>query len=107
MLSDLFEECMSYIEENIDFAIDFINREIPKVKVKRPQASFLLWLDLRAFDIDHDELHQKLINEGKLLLNSGINYGENAKLFFRMNIACNREMLTDGLNRLKKVVDSL
>lgn len=102
-----FEECISYIEDNIDFAIDFINKEIPKVKVKRPEASFLLWLDFRAFDIDHDELHQKLINEGKLLLNSGITYGENGRLFFRMNIACNRKMLTDGLNRLKKVVDSL
>ena len=102
-----FEECISYIEDNIDFAIDFINKEIAKVKVKRPEASFLLWLDFRAFDIDHDELHQKLINEGKLLLNSGITYGENGRLFFRMNIACNRKMLTDGLNRLKKVVDSL
>ncbi|MBK1468983.1 MalY/PatB family protein [Parvimonas parva] len=102
-----FEECMEYIESNIDFAIDFINREIPKVKVKRPQASFLLWLDLRAFDIEHEQLHQKLINEGKLLLNSGMTYGENGKLFFRMNIACNRDMLTDGLNRLKKVIDSL
>ena len=102
-----FEECISYIEDNIDFAIDFINKEIPKVKVKRPEASFLLWLDFRAFDIDHDELHQKLINEGKLLLNSGITYGENGRLFFRMNVACNRKMLTDGLNRLKKVVDSL
>ena len=102
-----FEECISYIEDNIDFAIDFISKEIPKVKVKRPEASFLLWLDFRAFDIDHDELHQKLINEGKLLLNSGITYGENGRLFFRMNIACNRKMLTDGLNRLKKVVDSL
>ena len=66
-----------------------------------------MWLDLREFDIDHDELHQKLINEGKLLLNSGITYGENGRLFFRMNIACNRKMLTDGLNRLKKVVDNL
>ena len=75
-----FEECISYIEDNIDFAIDFINKEIPKVKVKRPEASFLLWLDFRAFDIDHDELHQKLINEGKLLLNSGITYGENGRL---------------------------
>lgn len=102
-----FEECMEYIESNIDFAIDFIKKELPRVKVKKPQASFLLWLDLRDYNIEHEELHQLLINEGKLLLNSGINYGNNANLFFRMNIACNREMLTDGLNRLKKVLDTL
>ena len=93
-----FEECMSYIEDNIDFAIDFINREIPKVKVKRPQASFLLWLDLRAFDIDHDELHQKLINEGKLLLQKTYNTGEK----LASNISVNKDtisyLIKDSLN---------
>lgn len=100
-----FEECIEYIEENIDFAIDFINREIPKIKVKKPEASFLLWFDCRALDIEHEQLHQMLIDEGKLLLNSGANYGESGNMFFRMNIACNREMLKDGLNRFKKIVD--
>lgn len=100
-----FEECIEYIENNIDFAIDFIKREIPKIKVKKPEASFLIWLDCRELDIEHDELHQLLIDEGKLLLNSGNNYGNMGNLFFRMNIACNREMLEDGLNRLKKIVD--
>lgn len=102
-----FTECMQYIEANIDFAIDFIQKEIPRVKVKRPQASFLLWLDLTSINMDHDDLHQYLINEGKLLLNSGIAYGQTADKFFRMNIACNREMLKDGLDRLKRAVDNL
>ena len=99
-----FEECMSYIESNIDFAINFIRRELPKIKVKRPEASFLLWLDMRELNCEHEFLHQLLIDDGKLLLNSGINYGKSANLFFRMNVACNREMLEDGLNRLKKVI---
>lgn len=102
-----FTECMQYIEANIDFAIDFIQKEIPRVKVKRPQASFLLWLDLTSINMDHDDLHQYLINDGKLLLNSGIAYGQTADKFFRMNIACNREMLKDGLDRLKRAVDNL
>ncbi|MDD7765581.1 MAG: pyridoxal phosphate-dependent aminotransferase [Peptoniphilaceae bacterium] len=102
-----FKECMEYIESNIDFALEFINKELPKVKVKRPEASFLLWLDLRDYGMPHEDLHQYLINEGKLLLNSGITYGENANLFFRMNIACNREMLIDALNRLKTALNKL
>lgn len=102
-----FEQCMKYIESNIDFAIDFIEKEIPKVKVKRPQATFLLWLDLSSIDMEHEQLDQYLINEGKLLLNSGITYGNSADKFFRMNIACNREMLTDALNRLKNAIDKL
>lgn len=102
-----FNECMEYIESNIDFALEFINKELPKVKVKRPEASFLLWLDLRDYGMPHEDLHQYLINEGKLLLNSGITYGENANLFFRMNIACNREMLIDALNRLKIALNKL
>lgn len=102
-----FNECMEYIESNIDFALEFINKELPKVKVKRPEASFLLWLDLRDYGMPHEDLHQYLINEGKLLLNSGITYGENANLFFRMNIACNREMLIDALNRLKTALNKL
>ena len=102
-----FEQCMKYIESNIDFAIDFIEKEIPKVKVKRPQATFLLWLDLSSINMEHEQLDQYLINEGKLLLNSGITYGNSANKFFRMNIACNREMLTDALNRLKNAIDKL
>lgn len=101
------KEVLEYIEANIDFAIDYINENLPEIKITRPEATYLLWLDFRNLNKTPDEINDALIKTGKVYLNDGRPYGLGGEGYFRLNIACTRANLEDGLNRIKKAVDSL
>ena len=101
------KEVMEYIESNIDFAIDYINKNIPEIKVHKPEGTYLLWLDFRSLNKSSDEISEALIKNGKVYLNDGRPYGPGGEGYFRLNIACPRAILEDGLNRIEKAVKSL
>jgi len=94
------EELLEHLKGNIEFAIDYINKNIPKIRVEKPEATYLLWLDLKEFGIGGEKLKEKLVEDGGLALTMGEAFMDEG--FARMNIACPRYMLEDGLERLKK-----
>ncbi len=100
-------EALIYIEANIDFAIKYIQKEIPEIKLAKPEATYLLWLDFRALNKSADEIEDALINTGKIILNDGRPYGVGGEGFFRLNVGCARSILEDGLDRIKRTVEVL
>ncbi len=95
------DSLLLYLEQNVDYAVQFIRNNIPAIKVWRPEATFLLWLDFSATGMTHEQIKHKLINEARVGLNDGTDFGEQGEKFFRMNIAAPRAVITDGLERLK------
>lgn len=94
-------DLLVYLEENVRLVEKFIEDEIPLLKVMRPQSTYLVWIDCRKLGKDEKELKNSLLKEGKLGLEMGSKYGKNGEGFVRMNIACSRETLKEGLKRLK------
>ena len=101
------DQVMEYIESNIDYSIDYINKNIPEIKVYKPEGTFLLWLDFKNTNKTADEVEDALLNVGRVILNDGRPYGTGSDGYFRLNIACPRSILEDGLKRIEKAVDSL
>ena len=102
---DWLEELLIYIEENMDYAIKYIEDNIPEIKIEKPEGMYLMWLDFRELKMDQARLNKILIEEGKILLNDGSTYGYGGNGYFRLNIACPREILKNGLDRIKKSVE--
>jgi len=94
-------ELIPYLEGNVDYAYDFINTEVPSIKLIKPQGSFLLWLDFRETGYSHKEVGERLVNIAKLGLNDGLTFGKDGEGFRRMNIGVPRSVLVEGLYRLK------
>ena len=101
------EQVLEYLEANIDFAVDYINHNIPGVKVDRPEGTYLLWLDCRDLDKTADEIFNAFIKIGKVALNDGRPYGNEGDKFFRLNIGCPRPVLEEGLKRIEKSIRGL
>ena len=105
---DWYQEMMEYIEENIDYVADFINDNLsPKVKVRKPEATFLMWLDCRGLNMEQEELNNFFKTKAKLLLNDGEIFGQEGRGFMRLNIATPRYLLEKAMKQLKKAVDEL
>lgn len=99
-------EMLRYIEGNIDFVIDFCERRLPGIKAWRPQASFLVWLDCRGLNLDHDGLVHLFVEEARLALNDGAMFGKEGEGFMRMNVASPREMIRRALEQLEQALAS-
>lgn len=93
------EQVLTYIEKNIELTLDFLAGHLPEIKVMRPEASYLIWLDCSAYGDDNQALYDKL-REAKVELNAGIKYGAEGHLKMRLNVACPEALLREGLNRI-------
>ena len=98
------EQALAYIEANIDLIISFLEQHLPDIKVMRPEASYLIWLDCSAYGDDDQALYDKL-RAAKVELNSGIKYGNEGHLKMRLNVACPKSLLIEGLNRVHSALN--
>ncbi|MGP5548114.1 MalY/PatB family protein [Psychrobacter alimentarius] len=98
-------QALDYIEANIDLTVRFLEEHLPDIKIMRPEASYLIWLDCSAYAEDDQMLYDTL-RAAKVELNAGIKYGQEGHLKMRINVACPKALLTEGLNRIYQALDS-
>lgn len=94
-------EMISYVEDNIDFVIEYCREHIPQITPIRPEASFLVWLDCRALNLSHEELVDLFVNEAGLALNDGAMFGRQGEGFMRLNVGTTRAVLHRALRQLQ------
>lgn len=105
--SKWLDELISYLEENILYVEECLRNQMPNISVMRPEATYLVWLDARKLNKTDEELIDLLLKKGKVALHPGSKFGENGAGFLRMNIACPKELLIDGMNRFVKALKDL
>ncbi len=101
------EEMMAYVEDNYRFLEQTLALHLPLVKVMKPEATFLVWLDFRDYGRGDRELTGLLVNEAKVALNNGARFGTGGDGFQRINIGCPRSLLKEGLERIIKAFRKL
>ncbi len=99
-------ELRAYIAENRRVTTAFVEKEIPQIHVVGGDATYLLWLCCNRLQTDSATLAAFIRKETGLYLSAGRAYGGDGDAFLRMNIACPRAILEDGLGRLKKGIDA-
>ncbi|KMY55150.1 cystathionine beta-lyase [Bacillus sp. FJAT-27231] len=95
------DEVINYIRGNARLVKEFIDRELPELTAIEPEGSYLVWIDCRKLGLSDEELMKKLLLKGKLALGQGSKYRSGGEGFVRMNVACPRSLVEDGLQRLK------
>ena len=95
-------QMMAYLQENYKLLENFFNTRLPKVKVMKPEATYLIWLDFREYGMKNAELMKFTIENAKVGLNDGGRFGTGGDGWLRINIGCPRIILTEALERLGK-----
>jgi len=103
---DWLRQLMKYLQGNLDYLIDFMNRYIPQIKAIKPGATYMVWLDCRNLGMDKKELRDFMINTAGLGLSDGYLFGTEGEGFQRINIACPRSVLEQALNQLRNALSS-
>lgn len=101
------EALRAYIWDNYVIAREFFRRELPSLTVTPLQATYLMWFNISATGLKSEDLDLMLVQQGKVLLSPGSIYGPGGDDFLRLNLACPRSVLEDGLSRIAGVLKPL
>jgi len=101
------EQLLDYLQSNLDYTIEYFERRIPKIKVIRPQGTYLIWLDCRELGMDAMALRSFMREKARVGFDDGFLFGAAGVGFQRMNIACPRAILKEALMRIEATVNSL
>lgn len=102
--ADWLDQLVEYIDGNMKYVVDYIAKNIPEVKVYKPEGTYLMWLDFSGLNMDEKELSLLIQKEGKIALDDGYWFGETGVGYERMNVACPRYMVEEGLKRIETAV---
>lgn len=109
-----YEECYEwvqqlncYLDDNIEYVITYIETHCPKLKVLKPEATYLVWIDIANLPVNMHVFQESLVNNGHVAIMDGSVYVGNGEHFLRLNVGCSREKLQDGLERLLIAYDEV
>lgn len=89
-----------YLMDNKEYVKNYLKEHIPEIKVVSSHATYLMWLDCSAITDDTRQLCEDIRKQTGLYMSHGKQYGGNGNYFIRLNIACPRKLVEDGMNRL-------
>jgi len=95
-----YRQLMEYLENNRDFLHEFVNNKLPGISMISPEGTFLAWLDCRKANLQPDP-YNFFINQAKVALGDGRNYGVGGNGFVRLNFGCPRPLLINALQQLQ------
>lgn len=98
------DQLLEYLAGNLEFLRNYLKKNIPDLKLMEPDATYLVWLDFKNLHVDSRKFHDVLLKQGKVWLDEGYLFGEVGEGFERINIACPRPVLAEGLNRIKRAL---
>ena len=94
------EELKIYIEGNYNLVANYIEKYLPEVKISKLQATYLLWMDFRAWGMNQNELKNFMSHKAAIGLNDGRTFGKEGTGFMRMNLASPRTVIEEAMNRI-------
>ena len=97
-------ELKAVLEENIDFVVDYFAKEAPRLRVMKPQGTYLVWLDFSDYGLTDDQLFHLLREEAKVVLNRGSDFGQEGKGHARLNTAAPKTMIKEICRRTAEVL---
>lgn len=100
--ADWLTELKEVIETNVDFVVDYLTQHT-KIKVMKPQGTYLVWLDFSAYDLTNEQIQETLVKDAQVLLNDGLAFGKEGKYHARLNTAAPFDIVKTACQRIADV----
>jgi len=105
--ADWLDQLMAYLNANYQFTQEYFEANLAPLRIVRPEALYLIWVDCRELGFSGDELQRLFYSEARVYIEEGSKYGPEGEGFVRLNIACPRTLLEEALNRMHRALRGL
>lgn len=96
------KQALAYISGNVDYLENYVKQYLPKIKVIRPEATYMAWMDFSGLNLSDTALRKFMVEKARLGFNHGPTFGPGGEGFQRINLGCPREIVKEAMERLKK-----
>lgn len=104
--ADWLRQLMTYLEGNLELVSEFLSKNIPQLKLMKPEGTYLLWIDVSALAVPAQKVYQALV-DGGVGLSPGKLFGSGGENYLRLNMGCPRSVLYEALVKMKSAIDGL
>ena len=104
---DWLQELTSYLDQNFEFLEKYLIKHLPEAIFQIPDSTYLAWINLSAYFDENENLTLFFANNSGVLLEGGNMFVSNADGYIRLNLACPRSVLEEGLNRIVKSINTV
>jgi len=94
------KQLKNYLDENFVFTSQYLAQHLPQAVFQIPEATYLAWVDISAYLPEEENLSLYFANNAGVLLEGGNMFVANSKGYIRLNLACPRVVLAEGLARI-------
>lgn len=98
------EQCLRYIEGNVDYVVQYCREHLPGIVAVKPQAGFLLWLDCTGLGLEHDQVVDLFRNKARLAMNEGSMFGPAGRCHMRFNMGSPRSVIEQAMHQLHEAL---
>ncbi|MEH7224723.1 MalY/PatB family protein [Bacillus sp. JJ1566] len=97
---DWLDQLKEYLDNQLEFVKDFLAKEMPTVKVRIPEGTYVMWLDFRGYGLTSKEVHDRIYNQANVILEDGEMFGEEGTGYQRICIPSPRPLIKEALERI-------
>lgn len=95
------EQLLDYLDDNIDWVLDFLEKRMPKVKCRRPDGTYIMWMDFRDYGLSAEEIHDRIYKKAEVLLEGGLMFDPDlGGGFERICVPSPRSVLEEAFERI-------
>jgi cystathionine beta-lyase len=99
-------ELRRHLTGNRDFIVDYVEKNLPGIRVTKPDATYLIWLDCSELNLKPSPF-KFFLKEAKVALSDGGKFGNGNEQFVRLNFGTSRKIVEQGLNRMRKALNRI
>lgn len=102
------DQLIDYLDDNIDWVLNFLEKRMPKVKCRRPDGTYIMWMDFREYGLTAEEIHDKIYNKAEVLLEGGLMFDpDTGGGFERICVPSPRSVLEEAFERIAKEFEGI
>jgi cystathionine beta-lyase len=96
------EQLKEYIDGTMEWIVEFLAKNMPKVKVSIPEGTYIMWMDFSGYGLTPEEVHDRIYNKANVILEDGKMFGEEGLHYQRICIPSPRPMIKEAFERIAK-----
>jgi cysteine-S-conjugate beta-lyase len=104
---DWLEQLKEYIDGTMEWVVDFLADRMPRVKVRIPEGTYIMWMDFSGYGLTPEEVHDRIYNKANVLLEDGKMFGEEGLHFQRICIPSPRPIIKEAFERIAREFEDL
>ena len=100
-------QMLDYVKSNVDYIEEYLSENIPEVKMIRPEATYMIWLDFRELNLSPERLKSFILDDAGVGLSDGPTFGPGGDGFQRMNVACPKSTVIEAMEKLNIAIKNM